>query len=155
MNYQRAIFLISDEVRHIVATYLPEEGAKRTSFKTFDRDIGIDDYVVVPSTTRHGMTVVRVVEVDTEPDLDSEEPMEWIVGRIDRTDFEDLERQEAEAVAQIKSAQKRRKREELRQALLDDTAETAIKSLPISGKAVEPQAPPPDADLPADEENPF
>lgn len=132
MNYTRAIFLISDDVRAVDVTYEPDDNAPRTTYKTFDRNIRVDDYVVVPTNTRHKMTVCKVVAVDVDPDLESAAEMNWIIGVVDRADFEDITRQENEAVDKIKAAEKRRKREELRKSLLADMADDEIKALPIA-----------------------
>ena len=130
MNYSRAIFLISDEVRAVYVTYEADEHASRSMFKTLDSSIKADDYVVVPTNTRHKMTVCRVAEVDVEPDLEGSDDLDWIIGVVNRADFEDIQRQENEAINKIKSAEKRRKRDELRKALLAD-AEDELKALPI------------------------
>lgn len=130
MNYTRAIFLISDDVRAVMVTYEDTENAPRTMYKTFDQSIKVDDYVVVPTDTRHKMTVCKVVEVDVDPDIESGSKLEWLVGTVDRASFVDIKRQEDEAIDKIKSAEKRRKREELRKALLADV-EDDVKALPI------------------------
>lgn len=137
MNYSNAVFLISDEVRAVMATYEKDENgstAPRTMFKTFDPKIKVDDYVVVPTKTRHHMTICKVVAVDVEPDLDNKAELEWIIGTVDRADFEQIKSQEGDAIARIKSAEKRKKREELRKALLDDVGEKEIMALPIYQK---------------------
>lgn len=141
MNHSLAVFLISDSVRAVLATYEAGDDAPRTMFKTFNEDIAVDDYVVVPTETRHKMTVVKVVEVDVEPDFDSDADYQWIVGVVDRASFEDIEFQEREAVAKIKSAEKRKKRDELREALAtDEAALNELKALPLAthGEPVEP-----------------
>lgn len=133
MNYSTAIFLISDSVRAVEATYeadTEKATAPRTVFKTLNPDIKVGDYVVVPTNTRHNMTVCKIVAVDIEIDLETTEEIAWIIGTVDRADFEDLKRQEDEAIAKIKSAEKRRKREQLRRDLLAD-AEDDLKALPI------------------------
>ncbi len=74
MNYSTAIFLINPKVRAIAAVYEPDTDnrkAPRTIFKTFDSTIEVGDYILVPTDTRHKMTVNKVVEVDVEPDLES------------------------------------------------------------------------------------
>ncbi len=130
MNYSRAIFLISDEVRAVDVTYKEHDGAARTMFKTLDQDIKVDDFVVVPTETRHKMTVCKVAAVDVEPDLEDDKDIAWIIGIVSRSNFDDITRQENEAVAKIKSAEKRRKRDELREALLIDNG-ADLKALPI------------------------
>lgn len=134
MNYSKAIFLISDEVRAVNVTYEKDETdrpAARTMFKTLNPKIKVDDYVVVPTDTRHHMTVCKVAEVDVEVDLEDSKNMEWIVGVVNRANFQKIKSQEGDAIARIKSAEKRRKREELRKALLDDVGEAEVKALPI------------------------
>lgn len=130
MNYSTAIFLISDKARALLCTYECGENAKRTLFKTLDQTIGVDDYVVVPTDTRHKMTVVKVVEIDVEPDFDTAEDVAWVIGVVHREDYEVLKAQEGDAIAKIKAAEKRKKREELRAALIAD-AEADLKALPI------------------------
>lgn len=137
MNYSTAVFLINDHCRAIACTYLKdgEEGHKtapRTVFKSFNPNIKVDDYVVIPTNSRHNMTVVKVVEVDVEPDLDSSAQMEWIIGVIDATGFKDTLAKEADAIARIKSAQKLKKRKDLAGAMLADMPDSDIKLLPIA-----------------------
>jgi len=132
MNYSKAVFLISDDVRAVMVTYEKDEQdrpAPRTMYKTFDTKIKVDDYVVVPTKTRHHMTVCKVMAVDAEVDLETSEELEWIIGVVNRADFEKIKSQEGDAIAKIKSAEKRRKREELRKALLDDVGEKEIKAI--------------------------
>ena len=129
MNYSKAIFLISDETRAVNVTYEQGDNASRTLFKTLDPDIAVGDYVVVQTCTRHHMTVCKVVETDVDVDFDGDEDIKWIVGTVHTADFDDLVRQEQDAITKIKSAEKRRRRKELKAALLEDAEE--IKALPI------------------------
>ena len=138
MNYSRAIFLISDEVRAIMVAYEPKDKNgkwpdKPKLFKTFNQDISVDDYVVVPTTSRHNMTVCQVAEVDVDPDFESNADCNWIVGVVDRADFEAIERQEQAAIDAIKTAERRKKRDELRKALMEgheEIVKEAAKQLP-------------------------
>ena len=165
MNYSRAIFLISDEVRALNVTYEPDvppvnnnrDGIKadRVLYKTLDPSIKKGDYVVVPTDTRHKMTVCQVddeVDVD-DVDLESSEEIKWIIGVVNRANFEDIKAQEGDAIAKIKKAEKRAKRAELRKKLLIDAkAEDEIKALPIytSKENGQEEVPQP---FPVDEEN--
>ncbi len=123
MNYSTAIFLISDEARAMMLSYEDHEGAKRTLFKTLDPKIKVDDYVTVPTDTRHEMTVCKVMEVDVEPDFDTTDKVEWIIGVVDRVNFEQIEAQENAAIATIKKAENKRRRAELRLDLIVDADE--------------------------------
>lgn len=130
MNESLAIFLFNKHVRGMRVTYEAEHGAKRDLVKTLDQEIDVDDYVVVETDTRHNMTVCKVVEVDVEPEYDSLDKIRWVVDRVDRSDFEHIAEQEAEAIARIKSAEKRSLREKLAEKLLAD-ANGDLKELPI------------------------
>jgi len=131
MNYSTAIFLINKHARGIAVTYEADEHAKREIVKTLDQDIQVDDFVIVQSDTRHKMTVCKVVETDVDFDLDSNTKMNWIVNKVDTEAFKEILTQETQAIATIKRAELRQKRDTLRDNLLKDHMET-IKALPIS-----------------------
>ena len=99
-------------------------------------DVGLRN-AVVQTTTRHEMTVVKVVETDVDVDFDSATPMGWIIGKVDRTDHEATLRQENQAIAAIKSAEKRKKADELRASLILD--QEAIKLLALSSAGDPPK----------------
>lgn len=130
MNYSTAVFLINKHVRAILATYEAEEKAVRTMFKTLDDTIRVGDFVIVPTDTRHKMTVCKVVECDVDVDFDSSVPVAWVIGKVDRAAHERTLAEEAQAVQAIKSAETQRKRDELRKSLMGAHVET-IKALPI------------------------
>lgn len=133
MNYSTAIFLISDVARAVLVSYeTPAQGheAETTMFKTLDPDIKIDDYVVVATDTRHHMTVCKVIETDIDVDFDMSSEVKWIIGVVNTADADEIKRQEDDAILKIKSAEKRRKRDELRDALIND-AGADLKALPI------------------------
>lgn len=123
MNSSTMIFLINDDTRCVAGTYEAEEGAPRTLFKTMDQDLKVGDFVIVQSGTRHDMTVVKIVETDIEPDFDSSKEMKWVIGRIELEDFEKLQKMEAKAIEMIQSAEKRRRRDELRKSVFYDQQE--------------------------------
>ena len=134
MNYTTAVFLINSDVRAIMVSYEPDEERtknNRVVFKTFDKTIQKDDLVVVPTNTRHSMTVCKVVDVDVDIDFDSDVPVAWVVERVDQAAYAQILGREAEAITVIKSAEKTRKRAELRNAMLADSSE-ALKALPIT-----------------------
>lgn len=134
MNFSTAIFLINKHARAIKANYDPEARDSRKAvaiFKTLDPDIKVDDYIVVPTGTRHGFTVVKVSEVDIDLDLDIGEQIDWVVHKVDKAEFDTRLEQEAKAVKTIRSAEIRKKREDLAKAVLADSMDE-IKALPIS-----------------------
>lgn len=129
MNNSTIVFLINDDVRAIKVQYEPD--GPTTLFKTFDPAIKVDDFVVVQSGTRHMITTGKVVAVDADFDIDTSIKMDWIVGRIDMYAHEDTIRQENAAIAAVQSAEKKRKRDELRKTVLAG-ADDAIKALTLA-----------------------
>lgn len=119
-NPSTAVFLINDNVRAIMATYEDGDNAPRTMFKTLDPTIDEDDIVIVPSTTRHKFTTCKVVEVDVDVDFSSPVQVQWIVGKVDLRDHQEILRMEKEALRTIRSAEIRREKEKLKEALLAD-----------------------------------
>lgn len=132
MNFSTAVFLINDKARAIRAVYEPHDGVKQTTFKTLDPDIKKDDLVVVPTGTRHGFTVVKVVEIDLSIDFEDKTPMEWIVGKVDLAPHESRLKDEAAAIEQIKAAEFKHRREALANAL---NLGGDLKTLPLADKA--------------------
>lgn len=131
MNYSTAIFLINKAVIAVKVSYDQDKGApgrpagSLTVFKTFDKTLSPGDYVVVPTDTRWNMTVCRVEEVGVEIDLESTAQVGWIVGRVERDTYDALVSEEEAAIAAIKSAEKRRKQEELIASLIADNPDLA------------------------------
>ena len=139
MNQSTAIFLINDAVRAVVCKYDVKEHERQIVCKTFDKDIKVDDIVVVPTATRHGYTTVKVVEVDVDVDFDGTEQVGWIVQRIDPVFYQDVLAQEADALAKINHAEKQRKRKELAASLLANTE--GLQNLSIAKIGLEPTEP--------------
>lgn len=135
MNYSTAIFLINPKVRAIAAIYEADTDtvkAPRTIFKTFDQTIAEGDFILVPTNTRHKMTVNKVVAVDVDPDLESSTQMQWVIGTIDPSIYEDVLKQEARAIELMKAAEKTHAREELRKKMLAHVDETQLSALQIT-----------------------
>lgn len=139
MNYSTAIFLINKNARAIRVNYDPDtkDVANFEIVKTLDQNIKVDDMVVVQSGTRHKMTTCKVIEVDVDFDLDNHKQMNWIIDVIDTTAFNEVVKLEGEAIATIKRAELRQKRDSLRDNLLKDHLDT-IKALPIAAMNGDP-----------------
>lgn len=140
MNLSTAVFLLPEsKARAIMVTYEAQENAQRTMFKTFDQNIKVDDYVVVPTDTRHKLTVCKVVEVDVDVDFDSSTQVAWLVGRVDMADMLQIKEQETKILEAIKAAEKNRKRKELQKSMADLIADGGgdIKLLTISATATD------------------
>ncbi|WP_269581943.1 hypothetical protein [Roseibium sp. Sym1] len=143
MNFSRAVFLINNRLRAIECQYEPN--GKSTLFKTLDPTIKKDDMVVVPSGTRWDMTTAKVVDVDVEIDVDEAGAVLWIVSRIDTSTFDKNVEQEEVAIAKMKSAELRRKRDALRKSMFADHEES-LKELALADMShddAEPAVPPP------------
>lgn len=138
LNEAAAVFLINDNVRAVLCVYENEEEKPKQEkylFKTFDPSISKGDFVIVPTDTRHKMTVVKVAEVDAEDlvNFESPVPYKWIVGKVELADHTHTIAQETEALQVIKSAEKAKKRRELKEAMLADSEEK-LKTLSITAR---------------------
>lgn len=141
MNLTTSIFLINRDVRAVMVKYDPNKPASLPNgasvgdpamHKTLDQTIKVGDYVVIPTLTRHKMTVGKVVEVDVSVDFDSLIPANWIISRVDPAPYEATVKLEAEAIETIKKAEFARKRRELFSSVASSQEEVdMIKALPI------------------------
>lgn len=152
-NHSTAIFLINDKVRAIATTYEEIDLGKDTTkmkfqpeylsggklpkgavvFKTMDPDIKVDDFVVVPTDTRHGLTVCKVVAVDIEIDFSSDKECHWVIETVDTTEFERLRQEEEKMILAIKSAETNQEREKLSEALIANLG-NGVKQIPLLDK---------------------
>lgn len=129
MRNSMIVFLINDSVRGVMGQY--EEGGKKELFKTLDPDLAVDDFAVVESTTRHGMTVVKICEVDVDVDIEDAIDPKWVVQRIDSESFASIIEQEKAAITAVQTAERKRKREELKAQMFKDHEES-LKTLAIA-----------------------
>lgn len=117
MNYSTVVFLINPKARAVQCRF--NSGGALYTYKTLDPTIKKGDTVVVPSgVAPSGFKIVTVAETDV--DVDPENPLQfkWIVGKVDLAAFEAVKAAEAAAIAKIREAETRRKREELAEKLL-------------------------------------
>ena len=136
MNYSTALFLFNDKLRAVNVSYDPTcKNEPLVVFKTLDPDTKPGDFVVVPTETRHKMTVVKVVDVDVDVDFESTVKMEWIIGRVDRASYEETLTQEGRAIAKMKSAEAHKKREELKNAMFAEHAASFADAALIAAPA--------------------
>lgn len=124
MNLSTAIFLVNKGVRPVRVSYdpdWPKHNNPDVYFKTLDPSIKKDDYVVVPTGTRHGMTVCKVEEVDFRVNFDSTIEYKWVYGKVDKEGVDSIKAQENIVLDRVGDAEENRKRKELSEALqLDD-----------------------------------
>lgn len=125
MNYTTAVMLINEEIRAISCSYEKESEPAaehqikaRTVFKTLDATIKKGDYLVVPTDTRHKMTVVRVEEVDVDVDFENDVPVNWAVGKVDMKTFNDNKSKEGEWVAKLKTVERKHQKAKLAEKVL-------------------------------------
>jgi preprotein translocase subunit YajC len=136
----RKIFLANEYVRGVLAIYnadVPEgqPQPKKTFYKTFDAGIEKGDFVIVPSGTRHSMTVVKVTDVDVEIDLANQTPVTWIIGKIDRRAHEKTLAQESEMLNVIRAAEKKKMTDELKATVFGTVDQNTIAKLAIAQRA--------------------
>lgn len=129
MDNSVVVLLINDSAMAVKARY--EEAGKEGVFKTLDTSIEVGDYAVVESGTRWNKTVVKVTEVDIDVNFDTATDVKWVVQKIDKEGFDTVLEQEKVAISTVQSAERRRKRDELKKTLFKDH-EKAIRALPIA-----------------------
>ncbi len=134
MNTSTYVFLFNPNTRAILATYDEKEGEKPKpyTFKTIDKSIKVGDLVVVPTSTRHNLTVVKVVDVDIDVDIDTPHEIKWVIGKVDLETHQKLIDMELEAIAAINQAEIRKRRVELAKKLQDNTEGLDFTKLQIS-----------------------
>lgn len=141
MNLSTAIMLVNKGVRAVRVEYDPDtfkNNNPNVKFKTLDPDLKVDDYVIVPTATRHGFTVGKVKELGFRVDFSSAEQFGWIVGKVDKVGYDNVIAQEKIVVDRIGQAEENRMREELSKSMglgeidftdLDVTRATAAPQL--------------------------
>lgn len=120
MNLSTAIFLVNKAVRAVRVIYDPEHFKNNNPnklFKTLDEKLEKDDYVIVPTNTRHGFTVAKVEEVGFRIDFHSAEQFSWIAGKLDKAAYESIIAQEKIVVDKIGMAEENRIRAELAKSM--------------------------------------
>ena len=149
-NLSTAIMLLDERVRAVAVTYekidYDEDTTKQMKyspaylasgklpkgavlFKTMDESIKVGSYVIVPTNTRHSMTVCKVVGVDVVVDFDDPNEIYWIVGTVDTAPFEQIRQDEEQVLIAMKKSADAKKREEARAAF----AESVPDNLPRIG----------------------
>lgn len=134
MNYSTAILVMNPDARCVKVIYEPDTlhtKAPRELFKTFDKTIKVDDFVVVPSSTRHNITTCKVVEVDVDDWMDTGKSIGWVIGRIDLADAEKVKNWEATAIEALKDAEKRKRRREMQASMTEAMNEKEKEGLAL------------------------
>lgn len=145
MNYSSAIFLVNKDVRAVLTSYERDTEGKGVKpwipYKSMNHDLKPGDYVVVPTDTRHQMTVVRVEAIEDDVDPASPVQLKWIIDGVEMGAYNEILTAEAGAIERIKSAEKRAAREELANKLLADNPDIQALSNLGAQPALAPPAP--------------
>lgn len=140
-NLSLAVFVLNPRVRAMKCSYDPENKADKPEiFKTFNPDMKTGDYVVVPTDTRLKRTVCKIVEADCEYDIESMAKCEFIVCKVDHSDYDVAVAAENEMIATIKKNNEIEKRKALAESLFKNQSELASLGLVKLGgpAAIEP-----------------
>lgn len=135
MNFTTAVMLLNQNISAIHTIYEEETEQRRqprTTFKTLDTTIQVGDFVVIPTDTRHKMTVVKVVGVDVDVDFESQTPVQWVISKVNMDAHNTILSEEQKWIETIKASEKRRKREELKKNMLEMFHEDGIEQLAIA-----------------------
>lgn len=126
MNLSLSSFLVTSTCRAVRVEYDPDLAKNNNYnllFKTLDPSIQKDDLVVVPTTTRHGFTVVKVLETDMTINYDTQTEYKFVVGKVDSTAYESLLAEDKALIAKVGKIEENKKKRELMEAMgLDASA---------------------------------
>jgi hypothetical protein len=91
-----------------------------------DAGVKVDDAVVVDSPS-NGLTIARVVEVHSAPQIDLDAPFEykWIVQKIDRTDYDQRIAREREFADKMLEVERVKQRESVLQDMREHLPENS------------------------------
>ncbi len=134
MNYSTAILVMNQDARCVKVIYEPDTEhtkAPRELFKTFDKNIKVDTFVVVPTGTRWNLTVCKVVAVDVDDWMDTSKELGWVVGSVDMADANKVKSWEAAAIESLKDAEKRKRRRELQASMTEAMNEKEKEGLAL------------------------
>ncbi len=116
MNFSVAALLVDTSIRSVKVQYDPDNARNNSTFafyKATDDTLKVDDMVVVPTNTRHGFTVAKIVEIDFPVNFDSHEQWGWIVGKVDTTTYEATLEMEKGLIKKVHKIEENKKRAEL------------------------------------------
>jgi hypothetical protein len=134
-NTSLAVFLVDDRARCIKVAYDKQQmyggkdiGSDIKSFKTLDPTIKKGDFVVIETSTRWGLTVGRVEEVDCLVNYANPEEMRWAIG-FDHSTFKLLKEEEQKLIGVVSKAEEQDAREQLRRKMMASNPNFAGLSL--------------------------
>lgn len=150
VNPSLAAFLLPDEQRPRCVSVSYEktavggklQGSDIKSFKTFNRDLKPEDFVIIPTDTRWGFTIGRVEAVDLIVNYTSSEEMRWVGDVFDKKTYDNILARERALVGNVTKATEAKARRELMDELqaIDPSLSTFMLTGPEAGDepALEP-----------------
>lgn len=144
MNYSTAVMLFNEDIRALRVSYDPKDllngEVKSYIFKTLDPDLKVDDFVTIPTNTRHNMTVAKVEEVEVEIDFDSDLEIKWIISRVPVKEYEAILEDEKVWISQMKKSQNRKKKEDIKKSMIEmyQADGASLETLAIAGRKPAP-----------------
>lgn len=136
MNYSTAVMLFNPEIRAVSVSYDRDKdgnGIQIVLYKTLDKTISKGDMVVVPTDTRHNYTICRVEGVDVEVDYEADIQIKWVVGRVDLAAYNGILSEEGRMIDTMKAAEKRAKREEIKNKVQEFYKGEDLQNLALIG----------------------
>lgn len=132
MNYSTAVLLVSEQVKAIGVKFGTSGGSlsgKEYVYKTTE-DVELGDLVLVQTDDNiYSYKVVEVTNLDPEVPFEGDRKIKWIVQKVDLTLRETNEEREAEVVEKVMQANKKSKREQLRDMLMASVSDEDKKLL--------------------------
>lgn len=119
MNLTAAIMLVNQGIRPVKVEYDPDvfkNNNPNKLFKTLDASLAKDDLVIVPTHTRHGFTIAKIVEIDFAVDFSDPSPWGWIGGKFDKATYDEVLKVEDGVKHRVAKAQENKMRKELADA---------------------------------------
>jgi len=149
MNPSLSSFLVEEKCRAIRVEYDPDFKANNNYdtcrlYKTLDPSIKVDSLVVVPTRTRHGFTVVKVVEVDFTVNYTGNDEYRWIVGPVDKAAYDALLDADKAVMVKVGKIQENKMKRELMEAMgltTVDTAALSYSGVPVAATSAPQRAP--------------
>lgn len=129
MHSSRKVFVLNKDILCVKTTYDAHEGADQKEYKTFDTTLEVGGLVLVPTGTRHKFTVVKIAAIKVKPDWESDKPIEWIVGKVDTSHFENVQAQETRILETVNEAERAQRAKEIKETMF---AHVGPKTLQIT-----------------------
>lgn len=133
-NKSLNVFLYNKDARAVDVCYdieTPVTDQKAYTVKTVIPDLKEGELVMIPTSSRDGFTVVKVIELDTEEKLDFDSnriSYVWIAGRFDRSYYDELIAAEKASESIVRKADHHRRVKELADNLPQEVKEKLASS---------------------------